>query len=142
MKNIILLLLTILTLSYVNATHAEDTCGGTLIDYKSVKFGGETVGQLNLYYNSANGNNCAVFHHAGPTWGKSLVTSVEVYVCKPNRNSCGVWQWDPWWDRDEGKYSYRAGPVRIYGRDRCVQSIGYVEYKGDARLAVSGVHCK
>ena len=142
MKHLVLTLLILLTFSYANASRADDACGGTLIDYKPVQINGENVGQLHLYYNSTSGNNCAIFYHAGPTWGKPLITSVELYVCKPNRDNCGVWQRDPWWKRDDGKYSYHAGPVRIDGRDRCVKSVGYIEYKGKTGVAVSAVHCR
>ncbi|MDL5364721.1 hypothetical protein QSH18_03800 [Xanthomonas sp. NCPPB 2654] len=136
-----LMLFTLLALGYAGAARA-DGCGGNLIDHKPVRIGGEKVGELQLYYNSGNGKNCAVFAHAGPTWGKALTTSVEVYVCKPNKNNCGVWQWAPWWARDDDTYSYQAGPVRIDGRNKCVQSIGYIDYKGQTGIAVSDVHCR
>lgn len=141
MRYLALVLFALFSLGHAGAARA-DGCGGNLIDYKPVRIGGEKVGELQLYYNSGNGKNCAVFSHAGPTWGKALTTSVEVYVCKPNRNNCGVWQWDPWWDRDDGTYAYQAGPVRIVGEDKCVQAIGYLDYKGQTGIAVSDVHCR
>ncbi|MCC4587297.1 hypothetical protein LL962_09310 [Xanthomonas sp. NCPPB 1067] len=141
MKHLIILRLGLLALGHAGAAHA-DGCGGNLIDHKPVRIAGERVGELQLYYNGGNGRNCAVFAHLGPTRGKPLMTSVEVYVCKPNRNNCGVWQWDPWWDRDDDIYSYQAGPVRIDGRNKCVRAMGYLEYKGETAVAVSDVHCR
>ncbi len=121
-------------------------CGGNLIDHKPVWTGGQKVGELALYYNSANGNNCAVFSHAGPTWGQTLYTMVEVYVCKPMGGAyptnCAIWQWSPWWSKDAGYYAYRAGPVHVYGQGHCVQAMGYITYRGANHLATSGMHCR
>ncbi|MCC8539356.1 hypothetical protein ACDH70_05785 [Xanthomonas axonopodis pv. poinsettiicola] len=141
MKLLIIVLFGLFGLAHAGAARA-DGCGGNLIDHKPVSIAGERVGELQLYYNSGNGRNCAVFAHLGSTRGKPLLTSVEVYVCKPNRTNCGVWQWDPWWDRDDGTYAYQAGPVRIDGRDKCVQAMGYLDYRGQTAVAVSGVHCR
>ncbi|HEY0662779.1 MAG TPA: hypothetical protein VGD21_15830 [Lysobacter sp.] len=143
MKYISILLLTIAAL--YTSTASASNCTGTLIDYKRAYYRGEKVGELQLYYNSSTGNNCATFFHSGSTWGKKLFTSVEVYVCKPSKyGNCGVWQWSPWWSRDDGWYLYRAGPVQVYGRDRCVQAMGYLDIAGATGadgVAVSGIHC-
>ncbi len=118
-------LVAILLLFFAGSAFA-DTCGGKLIGYSRIYSNGLTIGQLQLYYNAANGNNCAVLKHASPTWGVSLRTKVDLFTCTDSTCARPA---NPR-DIDTGYYRYEAGPVRIYGKGRCVAAVGTMDYRG------------
>ena len=126
------------TTSSSPATAASGTCAGSLIESRNLNVGGKKVGELDVYYNSATGKNCARMNHAGSTWGKALKTRVWVGICSettPGNKTC---HYDPATDAvDEGSYRYYAGPAttKASARGRCIAASGYLWING-TRYAV------
>ena len=114
-------------------------CAGSLIESQNLVVGGKKVGELNVYYDSATGKNCAKMNHAGSTWGKSLKTRVWVGICserKPGGKTC---HYDAATDAvDVGNYRYYAGPAttKKSAKGRCIAASGYL-WLGGKRHAVS-----
>jgi hypothetical protein len=114
-------------------------CAGSLIESQGLTVGGEKVGELNVYYDSATGKNCAKMNHAGSTWGKKLKTRVWVGICserKPGGKTC---HYDANTDAvDVGNYRYYAGPAttKRSAKGRCIAASGYL-WIGGKRHAVS-----
>ena len=94
------------------ADAAAADCPGSLIESRNLDVGGKKVGELDVYYNAATGNNCARMNHAGSTWGKKLKTRVWVGICAertPGNKPC---TYDPNTDGVQvGDFEYYAGPV-------------------------------
>ena len=119
---------------------------GTNIETEPLKYNGTTYGYLNLYYNSANGYNCAETVSSSATNGVSKFMYVELDVCtqtSPGGN-CTVQSYNkPYYDVDQGTYSYYAGPVGVYGAGHCLTP--YAEIDLDGKIAEFGVgkavHC-
>lgn len=86
--------------------------------------------ELKLYYDAANGTNCAKMVHVGPAWGIRVNTGVLLMTCVSHRSGsvCG-WP-PPESGRDVDAYAYYAGPVVVPGRGRCVAVTGYIFWKG------------
>lgn len=115
----------------VSPAAAED-CGGNLIYRERAWAGGVAVGELVVYYNAANGNNCARFNHLGPSWGVTRPTNVTIYKCStnnPGASGCSpVAQ-----DSDPGNFAHYAGPVRVNAPNNCVMAQGYIFWNGSDR---------
>ena len=112
---------------------ARENCPGTLIESRNLRVGGEKVGELNVYYNSATGKNCARMNHAGSTWGKELMTRVWIGICSETRPGGSVCHYDP--DTDgvqKGKFKFWAGPVstKVSAAGRCIAASGYLWMNG------------
>jgi hypothetical protein len=104
-------------------------CAGSLIESQSLKVGGKKVGELNVYYNSATGKNCAKMNHSGSTWGKKLKTRVWVGICSERKPSNGTCHYDTGSDAvDVGDYRYFAGPAttKKSAKGRCIAASGYL----------------
>ncbi|MER6950692.1 hypothetical protein ABT294_42410 [Nonomuraea sp. NPDC000554] len=72
---------------------------------------------IKLYYNPSSGWNCAVLvkRPGKPRYGEKTPMFVEMYN--------GRWAEDKWrnnHDRDNGSFRYQAGPVKVYGKNMCV----------------------
>lgn len=107
---------------------------GTLIETDPIKAGSTTLGALNVYYNSANGYNCAETTSATATYGVSkymqaaLITCTQTSTsstCTPRSENDG-----PYYASDEGSYSYYAGPVGVNGSGHCIMAFGEIDWKG------------
>src|SRR3954447_7550557 len=60
-------------------------CAGNLIARKVARAGdGTAVGEVVVYYNASNGNNCARFNHIGPSYGVARETSIFIERCPTN----------------------------------------------------------
>ena len=91
--------------------------------------GGKKVGELNVYYDSASGRNCARMAHAGSTWGKRLKTRVWVGICSERKPGSGTCHYDAKTDAvDVGNYRYYAGPAttKKSASGRCIAASGYL----------------
>ncbi|KQU47389.1 hypothetical protein ASG67_14100 [Sphingomonas sp. Leaf339] len=119
-----------------NAADGGGQCGGNLVGYKRIMAGNTVVGELQLYYNPANGNNCASTFHSGPTWGVSLDTGVALY-----RSSNGQTPTSPA-GFERQNFRYQAGPIRTDGRNRCIISGGGITYQGQHYTVYTQAHCK
>jgi hypothetical protein len=123
------------------AKAASGPCAGKLIESRNLNVGGKKVGELDVYYNSANGRNCARMNHAGSTWGKKLRTRVWVGICSETKPGNGACHYNPATDAvDEGSYKYYAGPAttKASAAGRCIAASGYL-WIGGKRYAV-GTH--
>lgn len=117
---------------------AED-CGGNLIFRKAAIVGGTVVGELVVYYNSSNGNNCARFNHLGPSYGVTKYTDVQLKKCSTTSpgSGCGT-VLDI--DYNFGQFAYHAGPVRVYAPRNCVTASGLIAWNGsDHIVSTNGV---
>lgn len=104
-------------------------CGGNLIAVKGIHWGdGARVGELQLYYNPANGRNCAITMHGGVTWGRPTYTDVHIETCSravfnANGGTCPPGSPSDYW---QGNVGYYTSPVSIPGAGRCVDAMGAV----------------
>jgi hypothetical protein len=111
--------------------HAADgTCGGNLIFTKAIKDDKDRkLGELNVYFNPANGNNCARTVHSDRTWGQAMRTTVALNRCYKGIGPGDPCFFDP--DKDErhdtGSFKYFAGPVSINAENRCIWAIGWIK---------------
>jgi hypothetical protein len=117
---------------------ASGNCAGSLVESRNLNVAGEKVGELDVYYDSSTGKNCARMNHAGSTWGKPLMTRVWIGICSettPGNKTC---HYDPNTDAvDKDVYSYYAGPAttKTSARGRCIAASGYLWIDG-TRYAV------
>lgn len=130
MKSLLLAFALLFSLVYASRASADE-CGGTLTHTQPmVSSSGERVGTLYLYWNSSNGNNCAVLNHSGRTWGWGLWAKVRLYDCTGGpcvlKNSA------------EGADPYRVGPIRVYGRGRCILADGLMYLPGEHAWTTTG----
>jgi hypothetical protein len=108
-------------------------CAGSLIESQPLVVGGEKVGELNVYYDSASGKNCAKMNHAGSTWGKRLKTRVWIGICSERKAGAKVCHYDTNTDAvDVGHYRYYAGPAttKKSAKGRCIAASGYLWING------------
>lgn len=131
----------VVLLACVNSARAASSCSGALIDSRNLVVHGSKVGELDVYYDSASGRNCAKMNHAGSTWGKRLYTEVSVARCRErsavnqvcNATAGGY---------DPGMYRYYAGPVSVPARGHCIVADGAISIGGKERWVYTGVsHC-
>lgn len=121
------------------AAMAEDgggACGGKLIDYVPFMVDGQKVGQLQMYYNAANGNNCAIMLHSGPTWGSARDTGVGLYAVNDKNVISATLAFER-----KSTFKYQAGPVRTPGRNRCISAGGGITFKGTHKTLFTPRHC-
>ena len=119
---------------------------GSLIESDPLTANGTTYGYLNLYYNSANGYNCAETTSASATYGKNKFMEVTLFVCKetsPSDNCTLLSTNKPYFDSDTGNYSYYAGPVGVYGKGHCIEANAEIIWNGYSPTINTGgaSHC-
>ncbi|MCP3058115.1 hypothetical protein LXT21_04930 [Myxococcus sp. K38C18041901] len=120
----------------VSSAQAAD-CGGNLIFRKAAFAGGTVVGELVVYYNPSNGNNCARFNRLGPAYGVMTYTEVQLTKCSTVNpgSGCGaalaiiV---------DADQYAYYAGPVRVNSPRNCVTAEGRINWNGNQHIVSTG----
>jgi hypothetical protein len=111
------------------SAQAATTCGGNLIGVKPLLWGdGTRLGEVQLYYNPANGRNCARVVHGGETWGKPRLTDVTIETCtrkvfNNNNRTCPPGASTPrrYWS---GVVGYVTTSVSLPGKGRCVDVVG------------------
>ena len=116
----------------------DEDCGGNLIFRKTAKVDGTAIGELVVYYNSSNGNNCARFNHLGPAYGVSRYTSVWLDKCSTTNPGNGCAPVLIWGIPDDGPFSYHAGPVRVHSPQNCVRAEGRIHWDGSDRVVSTG----
>lgn len=133
----ILLVAACVTLGLTGAVQASASvtataCSGSLIESRNLVYGTTKIGELDVYYNSSTGRNCAKMNHAGPTWGHALPTYVYISVCYETVAGGKCTQIPGSQDDDYGTYAYYAGPVdtQTSSRGRCIAATGYITYAG------------
>ena len=103
---------------------------GSLVESKLIKDdGGHVIGELDIYYNSATGYNCAYTQGLGQARGTSTVKSVTIFSCKETTpgDTCNHTSKM----EDTGDYLYYAGPVGVSAKGHCIAVIGMVAWKGE-----------
>ncbi|NUP00732.1 MAG: hypothetical protein HOV96_28955 [Nonomuraea sp.] len=72
---------------------------------------------IKLYYDRAGGWNCAVLvkRPGQARYGEKTPLYIEMYNQRYAEDAV-----KNNYDKDEGRFKYRAGPVRVYGRNLCV----------------------
>ena len=94
---------------------------------------GITLGYINVYYNSANGYNCAETTSSSTTYGLNKDMEVSLTVCtqtSPGNTCTSISDNKPYNDYDGGNYSYYAGPVGVYGKGHCISIYGQINWNG------------
>jgi hypothetical protein len=108
---------------------------------------GFTLGYLKIYYNSANGYNCAETVSSSATYGKQKYMYVQLMVCKETSpsNTCTPISYNPPYnDYDMASYYYYAGPVGVYGAGHCINPAAQIDMDGQPVVNYStshAVHC-
>jgi hypothetical protein len=101
------------------SARAATSCPGKLIYSKGLMFKKKKIGELDVYWAAATKMNCAIFNHAGPSWGKKVKTAVQLGRCpksaKKPGDECVIYGGKDW-RQDYDKYAYRAGPVKLKAR--------------------------
>ncbi|TMR08739.1 hypothetical protein ETD86_46505 [Nonomuraea turkmeniaca] len=138
-----------------SAAHAVAPCSGSRVGRHPVKDGRLVLGYVDLYY-ASNGYNCALLQakkYRGTPQTALLRQhlSVSLLACPRSpalRRECMETPLPParHGDSDSGTYRFYAGPVKVYGRDRCVRWRGEVRIYEARTLAHRGVvddggHC-
>lgn len=76
---------------------------------------------LEIYYNSANGYNCAINRAAGITVGGTIYRGVWIKRYGQTTPSCSGGDIRC----DVGRFTYYAGPVYVYARDSCITAYAW-----------------
>ncbi|GAA2417755.1 hypothetical protein [Nonomuraea africana] len=89
-------------------------CSGGLVRSWTLNNGLEIpVSRLHLYYDSRTGYNCAV-----NVWTSTAGDKGRISVSIRSKTDSAT-------KSDSGNYRKYAGPVKTYGKDRCVRVTGY-----------------
>ena len=126
---VMLSMVAVTALAAANATEASAGaygCSGSLVGKWRVPLKDALTGEtyyrsdIKLYYTSRSGWNCAVLAKRPglARYGARTPLYIEMYN--------GRWAEDNWknnFDKDQGRFKYYAGPVRVYGRNLCVSII-------------------
>lgn len=116
--------------------HAASLCSGSLIASNSISSNGTAIGELDVYYNSYTGENCAITQSGGPSWGVQKSMTVYLTICQQASAgwSCG----GPSSVYDSGNYYYYAGIVGIGARGQCIYAAGSIVWNGVRNWAYAG----
>ena len=98
-------------------------CSGSLVGTWKVPLkdalNGKTYyrSDVKLYYDAGSGWNCAVLvkRPGQPRYGEATPLYLEIYNSR--------WAEDNYknnYDQDQGRFKYRAGPVKVYGKNLCL----------------------
>lgn len=108
------------------------SCSGTVTARYYASYPGVgVVGELIVYYNSANGGtNSACMYHRGPAYGVASDTAVNISKCSETSGE-GRGCTRIGYDQDRGNFSSYAGPAGVTGTaNNCVAVTGWVGYRG------------
>jgi hypothetical protein len=124
------------------ASAAEGECAGGIIWRGDVNISGERVGELVVYFNAANGNNCARFNRLGSARGTATHTWVEIQKCRETtrRGVCTLTSWETGYDFESGPFKYYAGPVSVHAPNNCVSAKGGLRWNGVEKSVLTPVN--
>jgi hypothetical protein len=119
---------------------------GTNIDTIPLSADGITLGYIKVYYNNANGYNCAETISSSTTNGQNKYMTVQLIACQETSpsNTCTARSYNkPYDDYDADNYSYYAGPVGVDGTGHCISIYGKITWNGHDYYYHPGtaVHC-
>lgn len=129
--------LTVLPVLAATPAVAVEGCGGNLVKVKDLRMpNGTKIGELQVFYNPSNGNNCAEMHHGGPTWGVNRLTMVDINKCQTTvpTGNCNVVD-------DATKVenvAFWAGPVVVHAGAHCIRAGGWIDWQGGLRFVSTG----
>jgi hypothetical protein len=108
------------------------SCSGTLVIHKNLNYSGTKIGELDVYFNSSTGVNCAKMNHGGPTWGVARETWAYIGKCEETNptGTCHLVTDDKDLDPDA---RYYAGPVSVNAGNHCITASGYIYWQGAPR---------
>jgi hypothetical protein len=102
---------------------------GSLVESRTIKDdGGNTIGEMDVYYNSATGYNCAYTQGLGQARGTSTVKGVTIFLCTETKPG-DVCHYNTKM-KDDGDFLYYAGPVGLQAKGKCIAVTGLVAWKG------------
>lgn len=113
-------------------TQAYPTCNtyGTPTTYRN----GNYI-TLQVYWDGANGTNCAYLRHGSAAPGGRIRTFVHLWTCTTATPGAFCTARGPlgsrYQDRDIDYYYDYAGKVTVDGRDRCIYAWGGIDTNGD-----------
>lgn len=120
------------------ATTSECQSPGNYLDSFDIKDkGGNKIGELEIYYNSANGYNCAYTRSFGTTKKQDM----EVTITSCQETSPGGGCIETKTVTDEGMYSEYAGPVGVYAKGHCIAATGRINGAYSAHLTPFASYC-
>lgn len=104
--------------------NAAGECGsgyGYLRGYAVYDSRGNRTSTLEIYYNSANGYNCAINRAAGITVGGTIYRGVWIKRYGQSTPDCNGGDIRC----DVGRFTYYAGPVYVYARGSCITAYAW-----------------
>lgn len=101
-------------------------CSGSLLEAQPiVNDSGTRIGEIQVYWDSSRGRNCASTVHGGSTWGVNLFTLVEVFVCPTSQTSSCLQGYDVR-TRLGDWVSYYVWENSVSSSGRCVYARGWI----------------
>jgi hypothetical protein len=112
---------------------AADGCGGNLVRVKGLFMpDGTRIGELQIFYNPTNDNNCAEMHHGGPTWG--VVRDTWVYIAKCQQTAPGNGCTEVQDDHRRNDVGFWVGPAIVTNAgNHCIVANGWIFWQGQRR---------
>lgn len=129
-----------------SATQTSSSCVGTLVQDTPLigDQSGKTLGYVELYWDSATGQNCAITESSSYTWGKPKYMGVWLTRCTTDNPNveCANESTNTPSNYNDGTFSYYAGPVSVPGAGYCVTFMGEIAYDNDEGVYDSPAgHC-
>lgn len=123
------------------ATSSHCSSLGSLVDSLDLRAPllGPKIGEIDVYYNSSTGYNCAYTYSSGASWGVSKYMGIYIAACAQTTPS-GYCDYTSV-DEDYGFYSYYAGPVGVYARGHCIFFEGTIYWNGYESSLEKVGHC-
>lgn len=121
---------------------SQNTGGLIERDYITASDGTTKIGEMDVFYNSSNGYNCAYVYALGHAIGVAKQMGVQLIACQ--ETSRGDTCTETQKDTDLGTYRYYAGVVGVYGRGHCIRADGGIVWQGQPFYAHSSPiasHC-
>jgi hypothetical protein len=108
------------------APRAGSSCPGTRIEHIPLKPGSPALGFLDVYFDSATGNNCALTVSAGSAAGKA--SSIDVCLIRCKETSPGPICTFDGESCDSGPFHSFAGPVFEHAPGHCISAFGDLQF--------------
>jgi hypothetical protein len=98
-------------------------CTGSLVGTWKINGSEPVEGDVDLYYDSSTGWNCAVVVKRSSFVFYGMATNMYIHM---NNSSYDDNHTKNNYDSDSGMYKYYAGPVRVYGKNMCIWVTGAI----------------
>jgi hypothetical protein len=117
---------------------------GVQVDTYPITANGSQIGEVDLYYNSSTGYNCAWTRTIGDAYGHAQHITIGIGACSPSNRQSDQCTGATQHDDDLGDYHYYAGPAAVKAPGVCISLIGFIMWKGQSYAATTNgvaVHC-